>query len=269
MKALKCFKPMNKRIVYIGAERVGLVCLQKLMDLGKNVVAVLTADDSLEYKIADFVSFDENVEKIPLYKVVNTKDPETMLLIKNLKPDLIIVISWSQIIPKEILDYAPLGCIGIHYSLLPERRGGAPLNWAIIDGLRKSGITLFFYNEGVDTGDIIAQKEFEITDIDTPRELLDKICILAPEIIEENINSIENGTVLRIKQDERMATYTKSRKPEDGLIDWNKQIDEIYNFIRAIAPPYPCAFTFLGDKKMAISKVTRKDNKLYIEGVIE
>jgi len=229
MKALKCFKPMNKRIVYIGAERVGLVCLQKLMDLGKNVVAVLTADDSLEYKIADFVSFDENVEKIPLYKVVNTKDPETMLLIKNLKPDLIIVISWSQIIPKEILDYAPLGCIGIHYSLLPERRGGAPLNWAIIDGLRKSGITLFFYNEGVDTGDIIAQKEFEITDIDTPRELLDKICILAPEIIEENINSIENGTVLRIKQDERMATYTKSRKPEDGLIDWNKQIDEIYN----------------------------------------
>ncbi len=269
MKALKCFKPMNKRIVYIGAERVGLVCLQKLMDLGKNVVAVLTADDSLEYKIADFVSFDENVEKIPLYKVVNTKDPETMLLIKNFKPDLIIVISWSQIIPKEILDYAPLGCIGIHYSLLPERRGGAPLNWAIIDGLRKSGITLFFYDSGVDTGDIIAQKEFDITDIDTPRELLNKICILAPEIIEENIDSVENGTVLRIKQDERMATYTKSRKPEDGLIDWNKQIDEIYNFIRAIAPPYPCAFTCLGDKKLAISKVTRKAGKLYIEGVIE
>ena len=260
---------MNKRIIYIGAERVGLICLQKLIDLGKNVVAVLTADDSLEYKIADFVSFDENVGKIPLYKVVNTKDPETMLLIKNLKPDLIIVVSWSQIIPKEILDYTPLGCIGIHYSLLPERRGGAPLNWAIIDGLRKSGITLFFYNEGVDTGDIIAQKEFEITDIDTPRELLDKICILVPEIIEENINSIENGTVLRIKQDERMATYTKSRKPEDGLIDWNKQIDEIYNFIRAIAPPYQCAFTCLGDKKLAISKVTRKAGKLYIEGVIE
>ena len=269
MKALKCFKPMNKRIVYIGAERVGLVCLQKLMDLGKNVVAVLTADDSLEYKIADFVSFDENVGKIPLYKVVNTKDPETMLLIKNLKPDLIIVISWSQIIPKEILDYAPLGCIGIHYSLLPVRRGCAPLNWAIIDGLKKSGITLFFYDAGVDTGDIIAQKEFEITDVDTPRELLNKICILAPDIIKENIDSIEDGTVLRIKQDERMATYTKPRKPEDGLIDWNKQIDEIYNFIRAIAPPYPCAFTFLGDKKMAISKVTRKDNKLYIEGVIE
>ena len=260
---------MNKRIIYIGAERVGLICLQKLIDLGKNVVAVLTADDSLEYKIADFVSFDENVGKIPLYKVVNTKDPETMLLIKNLKPDLIIVVSWSQIIPKEILDYTPLGCIGIHYSLLPERRGGAPLNWAIIDGLRKSGITLFFYNEGVDTGDIIAQKEFEITDIDTPRELLDKICILVPEIIEENINSIENGTVPRIKQDERMATYTKSRKPEDGLIDWNKQIDEIYNFIRAIAPPYQCAFTCLGDKKLAISKVTRKAGKLYIEGVIE
>ena len=260
---------MDRRIVFIGAERVGLACLQRFVDLKKNVVAVFTADDCLKHKIADYVSFDDNVENIPLYKVVNIKEPETISLIKDFKPDLVVVISWSQIISKEVLECAPLGCIGIHYSLLPERRGGAPLNWAIIGGLKKSGITLFFYDEGVDTGDIIAQKEFEITDVDTPRELLDKICILAPDIIKENIDSIEDGTVLRIKQDERMATYTKPRKPEDGLIDWNKQIDEIYNFIRAIAPPYPCAFTFLGDKKMAISKVTRKDNKLYIEGVIE
>ena len=140
---------------------------------------------------------------------------------------------------------------------------------SIIDGLKKSGITLYYYDAGVDTGDIIAQTKFEITDIDIPRELLDTLCILAQEIIEENIDSIENGTVLRVKQDERMATYTKPRKPEDGLIDWNKQIDDIYNFIRAIAPPYPCAFTLLGDKRVAISKVTRKAGKLYIEGVIE
>ena len=260
---------MNKRIVYIGAERVGLACFQKLMDLGKDVVAVFTADDSLKYKIADFASFDGNVENIPLYKVVNIKDPETISLIKGFKPDLVVVISWSQIISKEVLECATLGCIGIHYSLLPERRGGAPLNWAIIDGLKKSGITLYYYDAGVDTGDIIAQTKFEITDIDIPRELLDTLCILAQEIIEENIDSIENGTVLRVKQDERMATYTKPRKPEDGLIDWNKQIDDIYNFIRAIAPPYPCAFTLLGDKRVAISKVTRKAGKLYIEGVIE
>jgi methionyl-tRNA formyltransferase len=124
------------------------------MDLGKNVVAVLTADDSLKHKIADFVSLDDNVKKTPLYKVVNINDPETMSLVKSFNPDLIIVISWSQIISKEILDGAPLGCVGIHYSLLPERRGGAPLNWAIIDGLKKSGVTLFFYDAGVDTGDL-------------------------------------------------------------------------------------------------------------------
>ena len=187
---------MSKRIVYIGAERIGLACLRRFIDLKKNVVSVFTADDCLKHKIADFVAFDENVESIPLYKVVNIKDPETISLIKSFKPDLVVVISWSQIIPKEVLECAPLGCIGIHYSLLPERRGGAPLNWAIIDGLKRSGITLLFYDAGVDTGDIIAQKEFEITDIDTPRELLDKICILAPEIIEENIDSIEDGAVL-------------------------------------------------------------------------
>ncbi|GAJ24254.1 unnamed protein product, partial [marine sediment metagenome] len=130
-------------------------------------------------------------------KIKRSKDSETIRLIKSYEPDLILVVSWSQIISKEVIDLAPKGALGIHYSLLPERRGGAPLNWAIIDGLTKSGITLFFLDEGTDSGDIVAQKEFEITETDTPRELLDKICVLAPQIIEENIEAIEKGTVKR------------------------------------------------------------------------
>lgn len=258
------------RIVYIGAERVGLACLRKLIELKKNIVAVITYTNDLRPMVADFVPFDEvaNQSSIPLIKVKNSKNPETIQLIKSYKPDLILVISWSQIIPKEIIDLAPKGCLGIHYSLLPERRGGAPLNWAIIDGLTESGITLFFLDEGIDSGDIIARKEFEITETDTPKELLDKICVLAPQLIEENINAIERGDVKRIKQDETKVTYTPRRKPEDGLIDWSKPTKEIYNFIRALAPPYPCAFTYLGNKKLIIPKASLKAGRLYIEGCI-
>ncbi len=258
------------RIVYIGAERVGLVCLKKLLKLKKNVVAVVTCDDNLRPMVADFVPFDEMVKQasIPLIKVKSSKDPRTIQLIKNYKPDLILVVSWSQIISREVINLAPKGCLGIHYSLLPERRGGAPLNWAIIDGLTKSGITLFYLDEGVDSGDIIAQEEFEITETDTPKELLDKICVLAPQLIEENIKTIERGDVKRIKQDETKVTYTPRRKPEDGLMDWSKSTEEINNFIRALAPPYPCAFTYLGNKKLIIPKASLKEGRLYIEGYI-
>ena len=259
------------RIVYIGAEQVGLACLRKLIELKKNIVAIITYTGDLRPMVADFVLFDEVARQasIPLMKVKSSKDPETIRLIKSYEPDLILVASWSQIIPSEVINLAPKGCLGIHYSLLPERRGGAPLNWAIIDGLTKSGITLFFLDEGVDSGDIVAQKEFEITETDTPKELLDKICVLAPQIIEENIDAIEKGTIKRIKQDDEKATYTPRRKPEDGLIDWSKPMKEIYNFIRALALPYPCAFTYLGDKKLIIPKAVFKGDHLYIEGYIK
>jgi methionyl-tRNA formyltransferase len=258
------------RIVYIGAERVGLACLKKLIELEKNVVAALTYDDDLKPVVADFAPFDELSKQalIPLIKIKNSKDPGTIQLIGSYEPDLILVVSWSQIIPKEIIDLAPQGCLGIHYSLLPQRRGGAPLNWAIIDGLTRSGITLFFLDEGVDSGDIVAQKEFEIAETDTPKELLDKICVLAPQIIEENIEAIESGNVKPTKQSEAKATYTHRRKPEDGLIDWNKTTKEIYNFIRALAPPYPGAFTYLGNRKLTIPRARLKEGRLDIEGYI-
>ena len=259
------------RIVYIGAERVGLACLKKLIELKKNVVAAITYVDNIRPLVADFVPFDEVAKQasIPLVKIKSSKDPKTIQLIRGYKPELRLVDSWSQIMPKEIINLATKGCLGIHYSLLPERRGGAPLNWAIIDGLTKSGITLFSLDEGIDSGDIVAQKEFEITETDTPKELLDKICILAPQIIQENIDAVEKGTVRRIKQDGAKAAYTPRRKPEDGLIDWNKPMKKIYNFIRALAPPYPCAFTYLGDKKLIIPKAVFKEDQLYIEGYTE
>jgi methionyl-tRNA formyltransferase len=265
--------PVNNRtrIVYIGAERVGLACLERLINLGKNIVGVFTAHDELRSRIADFITFDEVAERsaIPLYKVKSSKDPETARLVRELEPDLLVVISWSQIIPKEILETASLGCVGIHYSLLPSRRGGAPLNWALIEGLTRSGITLLYYDTGVDTGDIIGQKEFEIAEEDTVKTLLDKIIILAPELLAEHIDDIEQGVARRIRQDESLASYTRTRKPADSQIDWSRSVKDLYNFIRALVPPYPPAFTIQGDKKLVICRARLDGAKLWIEGYIE
>lgn len=263
---------MDTRIVYVGAERVGLSCLQRLVEMGKHIVGVFTAHDELRPVIADFVSFDESVRPldIPFFKVKRSRSLEFIDQIEALRPDLILVISWSQIIPKEVLDCAPLGCVGIHYSLLPARRGGAPLNWALIDGLTKSGITLFYYDDGIDTGDIIGQREFEISFHDTVKTLLDKIVALAPELLAEYLSLIEKGRAPRIKQREEAATYTKRRKPKDSEIQWDKLSDEaLYNFIRALAPPFPSAFTCVGNRRLVVTAAQFIEGKLRIEGHVE
>ncbi len=262
----------HARIVYVGAERVGLACLQRLVAMGEQVVGVFTAHEELRSAIADFVSFDDFVRPlgVPLFKVRRSRSQEFIEQVKALRPELNIVISWSQIIPKEVLDFAPLGCVGIHYSLLPARRGGAPLNWALIDGLNKSGITLFYVDEGVDTGDIIGQREFEITFDDTVKTLLDKIVVLAPELLAEYLPLIKQGSAPRIKQREEEATYTRRRKPEDSEIEWEKlSVEALYNFIRALAPPYPSAFTCVGHRRLVFTAARFTDGKLRIEGYVE
>lgn len=257
--------------MYIGAERVGLACLDRLVTLGKNVVGVLTADDSLEQKVADWVSFDSSTQRfgIPLHKVRSTKSSSTIDLVRSMSPDLVCVVSWSMIIPPEILEAGRLGCIGFHYSMLPQRRGGAPLNWAIIDGLKESGITLFYLDDGIDTGDVIAQAPFGIGVDDTVKDLLDKIVVIAPDLITGHIDGVLDGTGTRDKQDNSLATYTSRRTPADGEIDWSQPDEAIYNFVRALAPPYPCAFSKLGSRKIVVPSASIVDGRLKIEAYVE
>lgn len=259
------------RIAYIGAERVGLACLQRLLALQKSVAGVVTAADELRGTIADFTPFDQDAaaHKLPLLKTADSCSAETIAWVQALRPELIIVMSWSQRIPEEIIRCAPLGCVGMHYSLLPARRGGAPLNWALIDGLSESGITLFYYDNRLDAGDIIAQRRFPIALEDTAKTLLDTIVALAPEMLVEQLDRLETGTASRTAQDESLATRTKRRRPEDSRIDWSQSKESLYNFIRALSAPYPCAFTMLQDKRLVIERAHLDGDKLRIEGFIE
>jgi len=172
--------------------------------------------------------------------------------VKKYSPDLILVFGWYYIVPKTIREIPRLGCAGMHASLLPKYRGGAPLVWAMINGEDKSGLTFFYLEEGVDNGDIISQKEFPIEESDYIGDLIDKTTSAALDIIDESIPLLAENKAPRVKQDESQATYVPQRKPEDGKIDWSWDSQRIMNFIRAQSKPYPGAFTEIDGKKVII-----------------
>lgn len=195
-----------------------------------------------------------------------TKDYET--IIKELNLDLILVLGWYYMIPKSIRELAKYGAWGIHASLLPKYAGGAPLNWAIINGEKQTGVTLFRMEDGVDDGDIIAQKSFSIKYEDTIKEVYDKATIASKQILAEILNNIKN--VKFTPQDKNKIEVHPQRNPQDGEIDWNKSAVEIYNFIRAQTLPYPCAFSIINDRAIKIidSKITDTNSNSYEVGEI-
>jgi methionyl-tRNA formyltransferase len=172
--------------------------------------------------------------------------------LSDFNPDLLLAIGWYYMIPGSLRQAAPLGCVGIHSSLLPKYRGGAPLVWAIINGETEAGVSFFHFGDGVDDGDIIAQKKFQIDVQDTIREIILKATEVSLSLIEKNIPMIADGTASRIPQSHTDATYVPQRKPEDGLIDWSWDSKRICNFIRAQTRPYPGAYTIINDKKILI-----------------
>ena len=267
----------TKQIVIFANERVGYETVRRLIQAGYPIRAVFTSHEIRRRVIADYADFEplsREYSHIPFHFILDPKEPLVIEKVGAYHPDLILVISWSQIIPNKMLAIPPLGTIGVHYSMLPKRRGGAPLTWALIDGLSQTGITLFYYDEGIDSGDIIDQETLEIEDSDTIKTLLDKIMIQLPGLVLRNLKAILEGTNPRSPQDPSQATLTPARRPQDGEIDWGQTDRQIYNFIRAQTVPYPCAFSRLADvkgckKKLVIPKARFESGRLMIEGYIE
>ena len=190
---------------------------------------------------------------IPYYEIDSIegkkiKDYES--IIKELNLDLILVLGWYYMVPKPTRVLTKYGAWGIHASFLPKYAGGAPLNWAIINGEKETGVTLFRMEDGVDDGDIIAQKTFSIEQEDTIKEVYDKATVVSKQILAEVLNNIEN--VKFIAQDKSKIEVFPQRKPEDGAIDWNKNSSNIYNFVRAQTIPYPCAFSTINTETVKI-----------------
>ncbi len=246
-------------IVFFGATELGYKCCRLIIENKlANICGIFTIPQEFNISYSDkpvinvnFADFHElgNEFGIPVTDVTGKMGTYTDK-IQKFNPDLIVVIGWYYMIPEAIRNLAAKGCVGMHASLLPKYRGGAPLVWAIINGEEKTGLTFFYLGSGVDNGDIIAQHEIEIKETETIKDILDKVTASALDITREFIPMLSSGKAPRIKQDESQATTVPQRKPEDGQIDWNWDVKRIKNFIRAQTKPYPGAFTIINGKKI-------------------
>lgn len=255
------------RILFMGTPEFAVPCLDA-MNKEHEVIGIYTKIDKvnkrggkIEYLPVKQYAIDNN---IPVYQPTTLKDGTVEKEIKELNPDLIVVVAYGKIIPKSIIDIPKYGIINVHSSLLPKYRGAAPINAAIINGEEKTGVTVMYIAEELDAGDIIVTRETEITEEETFLTLHDKLKDLGAEALSSAVKMIFEGINPRIPQNHLEATFVKPFKKEDLKIDWNKTEKEIYNFVRGINP-FPCANTTLNDKILKIYEV-KKNNKVYENG---
>jgi methionyl-tRNA formyltransferase len=245
------------RIVFMGTPEFAVPSLRALIDSGENVVAVVTQPDKPKGRGLEVASPPVKVlaEKhgIPVLQPAKIKNDEFLNELKKINPDLICVAAYGKILPRNILDIPPYGCINVHASLLPKYRGAAPINWAIIKGEKITGITIMKMDEGMDTGGMLLKKELLIDDEDTGETLSEKLSEIGAKLLIETITLLKEGELHPIPQNSSEATYAPMLKKEDGNIDWKKTAEEIRNLIRG-ALPWPGAYTNLEGKLLKIYK---------------
>ena len=244
------------RIVLVGAIDFTSHCLKETIQHNGHEVTVLTLPRESASFHSDYADLSEvaSANNLCFHHIKNINDPTTVALIKTLEPDLIFVFGWSQIISKEVLDLPRLGCIGTHPALLPRNRGRHPLVWALVEGLEETGLTFFYLDEGVDSGDILWQQPCPITFEDDAESLYEKIKGLATKGINEFLPLLATGASARHSQDHSQVSYWRKRGEKDGEIDWASQTMTNYNLIRALTHPYVGAHTFLDGRLIKIWK---------------
>jgi methionyl-tRNA formyltransferase len=243
------------KIVFMGTPEFSIPSLEVLLKNGYEICAVVTAPDEPKgrgYKLSPPpVKVFALQNNLKVLQPQNLKDPNFINELKKLSPDLIVVVAF-RILPKEVFSIPPLGTINVHASLLPKYRGAAPINWAIINGEKETGVTTFFIDEKVDAGNIIFQKKIEIGQDETAGELHDKLAKLGAEALLETVKIIQTGNVQTIKQDETLATPAPKIKKEMCQINWYEmKAEQVHNFVRGLSPN-PGAFTFLNGKILKI-----------------
>ncbi len=250
------------RIVFLGTPDFAVKPLESIIENGYNVVAAVTNPDKPvgRKQIITACPVKETALKhgIPVYQYTKIRK-EGVEDLKALKPDLMVTCAFGQILSQEILDIPTIGTINIHASLLPKYRGSSPIQWAIINGEKVTGITIMFTDVGVDTGDIILQDELQIEDTDTAGTLFDKLSVLGSKSVIKALEAIEDGTYTRTKQDETKATHTKFFNKESGLLDFNKTADEIVNLVRGLNP-WPVAYFMYKDEKIQVYSAENKNS---------
>jgi methionyl-tRNA formyltransferase len=247
------------KIVFISGVKFGYDLLAHILEKNWKISAIISYSSELKKNYSDYADFDLFTKKHNIInkKVEKINEDENIEFIKKLDPDLILVMGWSQLLNNDIIKIPRIGIIGSHPTELPKYRGRAPIPWTIIKGLKKSALTFFYIQEGVDNGDIVDQQMFKVEIFDDASSIYDKITDLGKEMLEKNLSLLNLGHVIRKKQNEHefIENWPK-RTPSDGKINWKFNAKEIDTLIRATTYPYPGAFTFFKNKKIIIWKST-------------
>ena len=253
------------KIIVISGVTTGVEWTKTILEENYKISAFFTYDDVKKKYYSDFGDFSElsSKYKIPHFKISeNINDKKNIEIMENIKPDLILVLGWSQLLKNEIIKIPKIGVFGSHPTLLPKYRGRAPIPWTIIKRLKKSGLTFFWIDDGVDNGDILDQNEFLISENEDATSLMKKITELGKKMLKENLKNIQNGVIARKKQNELdfIENWPK-RTPEDGKIDWSKSAKEIHQLIKATTHPYPGAYTIYKNRKIKIWKAVLEEQE--------
>lgn len=262
------------RILFMGTPDFALFSLKGLCENGYDVIGVVTQPDKPKGRgyvlTPPPVKVYAEEHGIPVYQPNSLRGDDFACLLAELDPELIAVVAYGKILPKNVLDYPKYGCVNVHGSLLPEYRGAAPMQRAIIDGKRVTGITTMYMAEGLDTGDMLLKVECEIAENDNFEVIHDRLGILGASLLQKTVDGLERGEITPIPQDHSKATHTSKITKEDCLIDFSKNCSTVHDLIRGLSP-VPLAFTHTPDGKLLKvleSEICERDSLNVLAGEI-
>ncbi|MEW6117275.1 MAG: methionyl-tRNA formyltransferase [Nitrospirota bacterium] len=244
-------------LIFFGTPQFAVPSLKALIEEREEIALVVTQPDKVKGR--GHILSSPPVKELAVAHGIRVAQPskirseEFYRELRRLQPEFIIVVAYGKIVPEEILSLPKSGCINVHGSLLPKYRGAAPIQWALLNGERVTGVTTMLMDKGMDTGDILLKTELPIRGDDTTETLFRKLSELGAKTLIETIRGLRAGTVKPVQQTGE-ATYAPPLKKEDGRIDWKRSAEELFNFVRGMYP-WPSAFCYLNDEMIKISKV--------------
>ena len=245
------------RILFMGTPEFAVEQLKRLVETGHEICGVFTQPDKpknrgmkMTFSPVKEYALTHGLE---VYQPMKMRDGNALAIVRELQPELIVVAAYGRILPEDILTLPPFGSINVHSSVLPKYRGAAPINWAILDGQKETGVTIMYMTRDLDAGDIVCSKKTDIMPDEDAQELTHRLALLGADALEDAIEKIADGTAVRTPQDHSASTYAPMLSKDLSPMDWTRSAQALHDQVRGLIP-WPCASMELGGKKVKVFK---------------
>lgn len=245
------------RILFMGTPEFAVEQLKRLVETGHEICGVFTQPDKpknrgmkMTFSPVKEYALTHGLE---VYQPTKMRDGNALAIVRELQPELIVVAAYGRILPEDILTLPPFGSINVHSSVLPKYRGAAPINWAILDGQKETGVTIMYMTGDLDAGDIVCSKKTDIMPDEDAQELTHRLALLGADALEDAIEKIADGTAVRTPQDHSASTYAPMLSKDLSPMDWTRSAQALHDQVRGLIP-WPCASMELGGKKVKVFK---------------